>query len=121
MPGASPRSPPVAELVELRVDGQTCVVTLRRERKLNAISNQLERELCAALEAPELRQAACVVFTGGPRAFSAGADLNEMRGLAPAAIVSYYEGTGDFAERVADLPQPTFSAIAGYCLGGGLE
>jgi enoyl-CoA hydratase/carnithine racemase len=53
--------------------------------------------------------------------FSAGADLNEMTGLDPAAIVAYYEGTGDFAERVADLPQPTFSAISGYCLGGGLE
>jgi enoyl-CoA hydratase/carnithine racemase len=111
----------LADLVELSRDKQTCVVRLRREHKLNAISRQIERELCAAIETPEVREAACVVFTGGPHAFSAGADLNEMRGLTPAAIVSYYEETGDFAERVADLPQPTFSAISGYCLGGGLE
>jgi enoyl-CoA hydratase/carnithine racemase len=111
----------VTELVELRREGQTCVVTLRREHKLNAISAQLERELCAALHAPELREAACVVLTGGGRAFSAGADLHELRGLDPASVISYYEGTGDFAERVADLPQPTLSAISGYCLGGGLE
>lgn len=111
----------MTELIEVRRDGQTCIVTLRRERKLNAISGELERELCAALEAPELAEAACVVLTGGPGIFSAGADLNEMRGLDPASIVSYYRGTGDFAERVADLPQPTFSAISGYCLGGGLE
>jgi enoyl-CoA hydratase/carnithine racemase len=111
----------VSELVELSRHDHTCVVTLRRERKLNAISSEVERELCDALQAPELREAACVVFTGGPRVFSAGADLGEMRGLDPAAIVAYYEGTGDFAERVADLPQPTFSAISGYCLGGGLE
>lgn len=111
----------MTELIEVRRDGQTCIVTLRRERKLNAISGELERELCAALEAPELAEAACVVLTGGPGVFSAGADLNEMRGLDPASIVSYYRGTGDFAERVADLPQPTFSAISGYCLGGGLE
>jgi enoyl-CoA hydratase/carnithine racemase len=109
------------ELIELRLEGPTCIVTLRREQKLNAISGEVERELCAALEVPELAQAACVVFTGGPRVFSAGADLNEMRGLDPASIVSYYQGTGDFVERVADLPQPTFSAISGYCLGGGLE
>jgi enoyl-CoA hydratase/carnithine racemase len=109
------------ELIELRRDGPTCVVTLRREQKLNAISGEVERQLCSALDSAELRDAACVVFTGGSRVFSAGADLNEMRGLDPASIVSYYEGTGDFAERVADLPQPTFSAIAGYCLGGGLE
>jgi enoyl-CoA hydratase/carnithine racemase len=111
----------MSELVELSHDEQTCIVSLRREQKLNAISSDVERALCAALDAPELRAAACVVFTGGARVFSAGADLNEMQGLDPAAIVSYYEGTGDFAERVADLPQPTISAIAGYCLGGGLE
>lgn len=109
------------ELVELRREGRTCLLTLRRERKLNAISRELERELCAALEAAQLREAACVVLAGGPRAFSAGADVTELRGLDPESIVSYYRDTGDFAERVADLPQPTISAISGYCLGGGLE
>jgi enoyl-CoA hydratase/carnithine racemase len=109
------------DLVELRRHGETCVLTLRREQKLNAISHEVERELCAALVSPEVRDAACVVITGGSRVFSAGADLNELRGLDPAAVVSYYQDTGDFAERVADLPQPTFAAIAGYCLGGGLE
>jgi enoyl-CoA hydratase/carnithine racemase len=109
------------ELVALRRDQQACILTLSREAKLNAISAEMEGALCAALERRELREAACVIITGGPRAFSAGADLNEMRGLDPAAIVAYYRGTGDFAERVADLPQPTFSAISGYCLGGGLE
>ena len=109
------------ELVAVEAHEHASVVTLQRERKLNAISVQMERELCDVLELPELRRAPCVVFTGGPRVFSAGADLNEMRGLDPAAIVSYYGATGNFAERIADLPQPTFSAIAGYCLGGGLE
>jgi enoyl-CoA hydratase/carnithine racemase len=109
------------ELIELRREGQTCIITLRREEKRNAISGELERELCATLGAPEVREAGCVVFTGGPRVFSAGADLNEMRGLDPASIIAYYQGTGDFVERVADLPQATFSAISGYCLGGGLE
>ena len=111
----------MTELIELQRERDTCIVTLSRAHKLNAISHRLERELCDALEARELREAGCVVITGAGRAFSAGADLNEMRGLDPASIVSYYEGTGDFAERVADLPLPTISAISGYCLGGGLE
>jgi enoyl-CoA hydratase/carnithine racemase len=110
-----------AELVTVVRRDRICIVTLNREPKLNAISAAMEGELCAALARPELRQAACVVFTGGPNVFSAGADLNELRGLDPAAIVAYFRATGDFAERVADLPQPTFSAICGYCLGGGLE
>jgi enoyl-CoA hydratase/carnithine racemase len=109
------------ELVDVQTRGPACVITLNRPAKLNAISNAMERELCAALVSDELRRASCVVFTGGPDVFSAGADVTEMRGLDPAAIVGYYRETGDFAERIADLPQPTFSAIAGYCLGGGLE
>jgi enoyl-CoA hydratase/carnithine racemase len=111
----------VTDLIELRREGSACIVQFRREEKLNAISGEVERGLRDALESPEVRDAASVVFTGGDRVFSAGADLNEMTGLDPGAIVSYYEGTGDFAERIAELPQPTFCAISGYCLGGGLE
>ena len=109
------------ELVTVAERGPACVLTLRRPAKLNAISNAMERELCDALRADAVRRAACVVFTGGRDVFSAGADIDEMRGQEPAAIVDYYRSTGDFAERVADLPQPTFSAISGWCLGGGLE
>jgi enoyl-CoA hydratase/carnithine racemase len=109
------------ELVRLETRGPACVVTLHRPAKLNAISNAMERELCDAIASDELRAASVVVFTGGPDVFSAGADVTEMRGQDLAAIVEYYRGTGDFAERIADLPQPTLSAISGWCLGGGLE
>jgi enoyl-CoA hydratase/carnithine racemase len=109
------------DLVTLEAREHACVVTLCREPKLNAISVAMERELCAALESDELRAAPCVIITGGPNVFSAGADVQEMRGLDPAAIMAYYRSTGDFAERIADLPQPTLSAISGWCLGGGLE
>jgi enoyl-CoA hydratase/carnithine racemase len=109
------------ELVRLETRGPACIVTLHRPAKLNAISNAMERELCDAIASDELRAASVVVFTGGPDVFSAGADVTEMRGQDLAAIVEYYRGTGDFAERIADLPQPTLSAISGWCLGGGLE
>ena len=108
-------------LVEVEARGATCVVALRREEKLNALSAALEGALAEALERSEVRNSGCVVFTGGERAFSAGADVNEMRDLDPASILAYYRETGDVYERVAGLPQPTISAIAGYCLGGGLE
>lgn len=109
------------ELVAVHTHGPACVVTLTRPAKLNAISNAMERELCDALASDQLRAASVVVFTGGPDVFSAGADVTEMRDQDPAAIIGYYRGTGDFAERIADLPQPTLSAISGWCLGGGLE
>lgn len=109
------------EVVALERHEHACVVRLNRPAKLNAISEQVERELCDALERPEVREAPCVVFTGGEKVFSAGADLSETRGYTPGEVLATYRGTGDFAERVADLAQPTLSAITGYCIGGGLE
>jgi enoyl-CoA hydratase/carnithine racemase len=96
-------------------------VALHRDEKLNALSTALERELADTLSGEEVRSSGCVVFTGSERAFSAGADLNELRKGSAEAVVSYYRETGDVYERVAALPQPTLSAISGYCLGGGLE
>jgi enoyl-CoA hydratase/carnithine racemase len=108
-------------LVDVRREGAAAVIALRRERKLNALSSALEGALDAALDHPDVRASACVVITGGPRAFSAGADVSELRDLDPAAILAYYRATGGMYERVARMPQPTISAIAGHCLGGGFE
>jgi enoyl-CoA hydratase/carnithine racemase len=108
-------------LLEVSRAGAACILTLRREAKLNALSAALEGELLHALASDEVADSACVVFTGGPKVFSAGADVNELRDLDPAAILDYYRRTGDVYERVAALEQPTVSAIAGYALGGGLE
>jgi enoyl-CoA hydratase/carnithine racemase len=109
------------EVVVIEPLEHACVVRLERPAKLNAISEQVERELCDALERPEVREAPCVIFTGGEKVFSAGADLGETRDYGPGGVLATYRATGDFAERVADLAQPTLSAIAGYCIGGGLE
>ena len=108
-------------LVDVARDGAVCLITLRREEKLNALSTALERELGEALATDDVRSGGCLVITGSQRAFSAGADLNELQGRSPSDIAAYYRDTGDVYERIASLPQPTLSAISGYCLGGGLE
>jgi enoyl-CoA hydratase/carnithine racemase len=108
-------------LVGLNRDGPVCILTLQREEKLNALSSELEGELAGALDDERVRSSACVVLTGAGRAFSAGADITEFRGRTPESIAAYYRDTGHVYERIASLPQPTLSAIAGYCLGGGLE
>jgi enoyl-CoA hydratase/carnithine racemase len=61
------------------------------------------------------------VLTGAGRAFSAGADLDELSRGDPAAVLAYYRDAGAVYERFAALPQATIAAIGGYCLGGGLE
>jgi enoyl-CoA hydratase/carnithine racemase len=108
-------------LVATTRDGAVSIITLSREEKLNALSGELERDLGAALDSEDVRSSACVVLTGAGRAFSAGADITEFRERTPEAVIAYYRETGGVYERVAALPQPTLSAIHGYCLGGGLE
>jgi len=108
-------------LISLRREGAVCIVQLERPDKLNALSGALERELRVALGEPELAQSGAVVLTGSGRAFSAGADISEFSDRDPEAILAYYRETGGVYEAIAALAQPTFSAIHGYCLGGGLE
>src|SRR5207248_564919 len=91
--------------VDVRREGTTCIVTLTRDEKLNALSSQVERELLAAIESEEAHESRCIVVTGSARAFSAGADVSEMRGMDPASILAYYRDTGDVYERIAALAQ----------------
>jgi len=78
-------------LVDVTRDGAICVLTLRREEKLNALSTALERELADGLAHDDVRSSACVVVTGSGRAFSAGADVGELEDSlfgASAAVLS---------------------------------
>ncbi len=109
------------DLVQSRREGGVCVLTLNRPDKLNALSNDLERDLAIAIASDDVRGSRAVVLHGAGRAFSAGADVNEMRDATPAGILAYYEELGEVYERFASLPQPSVAAIHGYCLGGGFE
>ena len=111
----------MTELVDVARTGAAAVITLRRERKLNALSSALEAELGAALDHPDVRAARCVVITGGTRAFSAGADVTSCATRTPPRSSPTTARPASVYERVARLPQPTICAIAGYCLGGGFE
>lgn len=107
--------------VEVSRSGEVAVVTLRRERKRNALSTAMESKLAAALASREVTDARALVVTGGGNVFSAGADISELRDMDPQAIAAYYRESGAVYERLAELPIPTVAAITGYCLGGGLE
>lgn len=107
--------------VEVTRDGPVAIVTLRRERKRNALSTTMESLLAEQLSSPEVTGSAAVVITGGDQVFSAGADVTELREMTPEAIAAYYRSSGAVYEQLADLPMPTIAAITGYCLGGGLE
>jgi enoyl-CoA hydratase/carnithine racemase len=108
-------------LVSVDVRERCCVIQLQRRKKLNALSTALEEQLISAIRSPEATASPALVFTGGDDVFSAGADINEMRRNDPASIFAQYQASGRVYEEIASLPQATFSAISGYCLGGGFE
>lgn len=111
-------------LIDLRIDGAVATLTLNRPDKMNALNLAMWRALSAELRnvagSGDLR---CVVLRGAGQHFAAGADLAEF--AAERATTAAAEGYGavmlDALWGLRDLPQPTLAAIAGNCLGAGLE
>lgn len=95
-------------------------VTLNRPEARNALRTQLLAELAAVLLAAETDESVrCVIITGGPKVFAAGADVREMADIATAAAVAEQRQA---AWRVIhDFSKPLVAAVNGYCLGGGNE
>ena len=99
--------------------GGAGTVTLNRP-KVNALSTALMREVNAALRGFAAADAVgAVVLTGSARAFAAGADINEMRGLTFAR--AYADEFIAAWSQVADVGLPVVAAVNGHALGGGCE
>lgn len=62
-----------------------------------------------------------LILTGaGPRAFSAGADLREVRAAQASSPAERWGRADDTLGMVRDFPVPTIAAINGHALGAGL-
>src|SRR5436305_1756561 len=109
------------ETIKTEREDTTFIITLNRPDKLNALSPQLSGEVVDALDsvrADETMRA--IIITGGPKVFAAGADLSKMATASP--IDMYIRNLGaDMWQAVAEMPQPTIAAVAGFALGGGCE
>ncbi|MBK8739003.1 MAG: enoyl-CoA hydratase/isomerase family protein [Betaproteobacteria bacterium] len=99
----------------------TVVLTINRPESLNAISKAMANELERTLDALAADASArCVVIRGaGERAFSAGSDLKERRGLDAEAKWKQARSLWRVNRKLYDFPKPTIAAIRGWCLGGG--
>ncbi|MBN9061511.1 MAG: enoyl-CoA hydratase [Rhizobiales bacterium 65-9] len=105
-------------LVETR--DKVGLITLNRPNALNALSSVLMGELNLALDALERDDnIGCIVITGSPKAFAAGADIKEMQ--AKHFPQTYIEDFITSWERVAQRRKPIIAAVAGFALGGGCE
>ena len=96
------------------------LVTLNRPQALNALNNQLLREVMDALEAFDKDDGVgAMVITGSEKAFAAGADIKEM---ADKSILEMMDSdhVGIFG-RIRTIQKPVIAAVCGWALGGGCE
>lgn len=106
----------------VRPEGDVTVVVINRAKRLNAIRARTLEELeqtAATLKGDE-RVRAVVITGAGDRAFSAGADLSEVRERPadPSTFTRYGQYVMQQLER---MEKPVIAAVNGLALGGGLE
>ena len=117
MPDDAPR-------IEVTVEDRIAVLRLSDPARRNALGLAMREQCIAALRDLEAAGGAdAVVITGdGDKAFSAGADLDELARRTPATEVSQRAQLRRELPRLIEaLRLPTLAAINGYCLGAGLE
>ena len=110
------------ETIEVRIEADKVgVITLNRQKQLNALNDQLMNELGDALKAFDAdEKIGCTIITGSEKAFAAGADIGAM------AKYSFADAfKGDYItrnwEQIRAIRKPVIAAVSGFALGGGCE
>ncbi len=104
-------------------DGAVAILTINRPTVLNALNSQTIDELRRAmLDLKQDATARSIVVTGaGPKSFVAGADINELAVLTPAAGRDHALAGQHVFDVIENLGKPVIAAINGFALGGGCE
>ncbi|GBC60233.1 crotonase [Desulfonema ishimotonii] len=104
-------------------DGGIGIVTLNRPRSMNALNNELIRELGAVLdEIAGDGTISAVIIRGHEKVFAAGADISELSRIqTPAQAHQFVTRVHLLFDRIENLPKPVIAAVSGLALGGGCE
>ncbi len=95
-------------------------IQLDRPKALNALNDELMKELCVVLKAADQdEQVHVVVLSGNEKAFAAGADIRSMVDKSRKEM----QQKNPFAvwDEVATFRKPIIAAVSGFALGGGCE
>jgi enoyl-CoA hydratase len=100
-------------------------ITIDRPQALNALNEQVLKELSLALAAlSQKKPIECrgLILTGsGEKAFVAGADIKQMSEMTAAEAQSFaLKGQSTFSQ-IESLGFPVIAAVNGFALGGGFE
>ncbi|MCR4807288.1 MAG: enoyl-CoA hydratase/isomerase family protein [Lachnospiraceae bacterium] len=110
------------EFVLYEVEGAVGIITINREKALNALNSQVLDELNATLDAVDVNTIRCLILTGaGEKSFVAGADIGEMSTLTKAEGEAFGKKGNDVFRKLETFPIPVIAAVNGFALGGGCE
>jgi enoyl-CoA hydratase/carnithine racemase len=113
----------VSTQIVCRVEDSVGWILLDGADRLNAIGSATYADLAAGIRELEQHDSVrSVVVHGAGRAFSAGADIEEMRSFAGRdQFEAFIHGFTDALDVVASSRLPVIAAVHGSALGGGLE
>ena len=98
------------------------VITINREKALNALNSEVLDALDQTLDQVDLETVRCLVITGaGQKSFVAGADIGEMSTLTKAEGEAFGKKGNDIFRKIETIPVPVIAAVNGFALGGGCE
>jgi len=107
----------------LSVEGEIGILTINRAKVLNALNVETLREIQLGIQ--EVRndpRIKVLIITGaGERAFIAGADISEMRGMNSIDALNFSKLGHITLKMIQDLDRPVIAAVNGFALGGGSE
>ena len=111
------------ENITVAYEGSLAIITICREKALNAINSEVLAEMLTAVAEIEILDDILVVaLTGaGDKAFVSGADILEMRAMDPVEAHAFGEMGANLAQSIETSPKPYIAAVNGYALGGGCE
>ncbi len=108
------------EMILTEIRGRVGLITLNRPQAMNALNNQLMREVMDALESFDKNEAVgAMVITGNEKAFAAGADIKEMADKSITEMMDQ-DHVAVFG-RIRTIQKPVIAAVSGWALGGGCE
>ena len=110
------------EFVTYEVKDRVGIITICREKALNALNSQVLDDLNEAFDAVDLNEIRCLILTGaGEKSFVAGADIGEMSSLTKAEGEAFGKKGNDLFRKIETFPIPVIAAVNGFALGGGCE
>ncbi len=110
------------EFVTYEVQDRVGIITINREKALNALNSRVLEELNEAFDGVDQNEIRCLILTGaGEKSFVAGADIGEMSSLTKAEGEAFGKKGNDLFRKIETFPIPVIAAVNGFALGGGCE